>query len=103
MKYPLQNPFLFQKDIKKGRPREGPSEATRLLLIRVALPIRHIRGVEKLFGFLGAIATEIVGIKLNDIGVVVRLTNGLLVIDVIKDGSPFLTIGIQDILVFIRK
>ena len=69
----------------------------RVLLLREWLAASHIGSMEQLFCEFRARFAEILFVEELDIRVVVRLTEGHLLIDVVEDGRAFGTVGIQDI------
>ena len=101
--YRQQFVFCAPKNAKrKGDGLPSPN-LTDLLLHRELFPILHVRGVKELFGFLGAVAPEVILIKTDDVGVIVRLANALLLVDRVEDVRPFLAIGVEDRLIAIGE
>src|SRR5574344_862680 len=99
----IHGSFLFKQrgGLIRSPPHRVISIAPSLFLqIVESRTIRHVSGVEQLFSLLRAVATEIVFIEPDDIGVIMGLTDHALLIDRIEDDRAFGPIGIEDVGVF---
>src|SRR5574344_638688 len=97
------SPFMPKKMSKRKGDGFPSPDPTALLFARELFPILHVRGMKELFGLLGTITPKVILVEPDDIRVIVRLTNALLVVDRVEDVRPFLTIGVEDRLIAIGE